>query len=271
VLDPSDTSTPRIARIHDALLGGKDNYEADRAVAAELTSVVPELPAMVRAERVFLRRVVEFLVRDAGVRQLLDVGTGIPTSPNVHEIAQAVAPDTRVVYADDDPLALAHARALLRSRRGGRISVVEADLRDTASLLDPRTVGRVMDPRRPIGVLLVGVLHHLRDSEDPAEDAYAAVRRLVDAVPYGSWFAIATLAADIAPDLADAFVGVADRHGLVATARTRAEVARFVEDLDVAAPGLVPLLDWHPDAETEDDPALDEVEVPVWVAVARKL
>ena len=222
MLDPTDTSIPHAARIHDALLGGKDNYEVDRAVATALTRVIPELPLMVRAQRALLRRVVSFLVRNAGLRQLLDLGTGIPATPNVHEIAQAIAPETRVVYVDNDPFALAHARALLRSGRGGRTAVVEADLRDPEAVLDARVVGDVLDRTRPIGVLLIGVLHRLR----PSDDAAAAVRRLVDAIPPGSWVAIAALASDLESDLVGALVGVAGRHGLPVTPRSRHEVAR---------------------------------------------
>jgi hypothetical protein len=225
---------------------------------------------MVRAQRALLHRVVGFLVRNAGLRQLLDIGTGIPAAPNVHETAQAIAAETRVVYLDNDPFALAHARALLRSRRGGRIRVVEADLLDTESVIDPRTVGRVLDLGRPVGVLLVGVLHQLRDSEDPADDAHAAVRRLVDVIPPGSWIAIATLAGDLEADLVDGLVDVAGRHGLLVTPRTRGDVTSLVEGLEVTPPGVVPLLDWRPDPETVEQADFDEVEVPVWVAVARK-
>jgi hypothetical protein len=265
VLDPTDTSIPHGARIHNALLGGKDNYEVDRAVAAELTRLVPELPVMVRAQRALLRRVVSFLVRTAGLRQFLDIGTGIPATPNVHEIAQALAPDTRVVYVDNDPFALAHARALLRSGRGGQTAVVEADLRDAAAVLDRPAVRTVLDFARPIGVLLIGVLHHLRH----ADDAAAVVGRFVDAIPSRSWVAVATLATDLESDLVGRLVDVAGRHGLPVTPRSRREVAALVDGLDVVAPGIVPLLDWRPDTPARNPYALAGPDVPVWVAVAR--
>jgi hypothetical protein len=237
----------------------------DRAVAAELIRLVPELPVMVRAQRALLRRVVSFLVRTAGLRQLLDIGTGIPATPNVHEIAQAIAPDTRVVYVDNDPFALAHARALLRSGRGGRTAVVEADFRDAEAVLDQPAVGAVLDLARPLGVLLIGVLHHLGH----VDDAAAAVRRFVDAIPPRSWVAVAALASDLESDLVRALVDAAGRHGLAVTPRSGREVAGLVAGLDVVAPGIVPLLDWRPDSPTRDPYALAGPDVPVWVAVAR--
>lgn len=265
MLDPSDTSIPRAARIYDALLAGKDNYEADRTVAIELTRAAPELPAMVRAQRALMRRVVTLLVRDAGLRQLLDIGTGIPAPPNVHQIAQAVAPETRVVYVDRDPLVLAHARARLRSRRAGRTAFVEADVRDTPALLDPHTVGTVLDLDRPIGALLIGVLHHLRDEDDP----WGAVHRLVTALPPGSFVVVAHPASDIEPDTVSELTRIAADHGIVTTPRSRADVVRLVEGLDLVEPGVVPLLDWRPDASPRRSRFEPELVVPAWVAVAR--
>jgi hypothetical protein len=266
VLDPSDTRVPRTARVYDALLGGKDNYEADRIVAAELSHVAPELPAMVRAERGFLRRIVPFLVRDAGLRQLLDIGTGIPASPNVHELAQAIAPETRVVYVDDDPAVLVHARALLRS---GRTAVVEADLRDSAALLDRRAVGRVLDLDRPVGVLLLGVLQHVPDADDP----WSAVRQIVGALPAGSYVAVAALASDLDVELVEDVVGAAARFGIQISPRPRDAVAAFLQGLDLVGPGVVPLLDWRlSPADDALDWLLDRLgvlDVPVWAGVGR--
>ncbi|MGZ4602370.1 MAG: SAM-dependent methyltransferase, partial [Kineosporiaceae bacterium] len=170
-----DTATPQSARVYDFLLGGKDNYEADRAVGAALIAQAPALPVMVRAQRALLARMVRHLVTGAGIRQFLDVGTGIPSASNVHEVAQAQAPGSRVLYVDNDPLVLAHARALMRSARSGKTAFIKADLREPDTILGHPTLQTVLDTNRPVALLLIGIVHHLRDADRP----YDVVRRLV--------------------------------------------------------------------------------------------
>src|SRR3954470_11486091 len=161
--DELDTGVPQSARVYDFLLGGKDNYEADRAVGAALIQQAPALPVMVRAQRQLLARMVEYLVVEAGIRQFLDIGTGIPTADNVHEVAQGIAPETRVVYVDNDPIVLAHARALMRSSVG--VSVVDGDLLDAERLFADPVLRAEIDFDRPVGLLLCGIVHYVSDEE----------------------------------------------------------------------------------------------------------
>ncbi|MEU6029958.1 SAM-dependent methyltransferase [Streptomyces tauricus] len=235
-----DTSRPHPARIYDYLLGGKDHYEVDQQAGDRLAAAAPEVFIGVRANRDFLRRAVQHIV-GSGVRQILDIGTGLPTSPNVHEIAQAVAPDVRVAYVDNDPIVKAHADALLS--RTGETSIVLADLRDPRSIVDHPEVRRVIDFDEPVAVLLVAVFHFLTDAERPEQ----VVATLRDALPPGSFLVLSHATGDFA----DRSEAQAVYRNATATMnlRSRAEIERLFDGFELIEPGLVQVPYWRPDAE----------------------
>jgi hypothetical protein len=248
-------------RIYDYQLGGKDNFAADREAVQALLKVDPGAVFSSRANRAFLGRAVSYLAGQAGVRQFLDIGTGIPTAANTHEVAQTVAPESRVVYIDYDPIVLAHARALLASHPAGVTEYVDADLRDTAAIL--RQAGQVLDFTRPVAVTLLAVLHAIPDSDDP----YAIVGRLMDAVPSGSYLAISHAGADLfdreALDRVEEIT--VQKVRLQPGLRRREQVARFFDDMDLVEPGLVRVEEWRP------EPATDTTgRSSLWCAVGRK-
>src|SRR3984885_10368412 len=193
-----DTSRPHPARTYDYFLGGKNNFAADREVADKVLAGWPAIRVGVRENRKFLARVVRYLAGEAGIRQFLDIGTGLPTEDNVHEVAQSVAPSARVVYADNDPLVLAHARALLTSSPEGRTAYIHADLRDPASILNDPVTREVLDFTQPVALMLIAILHMIPDDEKPAE----IVATLTAALPPGSYLVASHLVTDHAPDSA---------------------------------------------------------------------
>ncbi len=259
--DELDTGVPQSARVYDFLLGGKDNYEADRAVGAALVAQAPALSVMVRAQRALLARLVRYLVREAGVRQFLDIGTGIPSADNVHEVAQSLAPDTRVLYVDSDPIVLAHARALMRSTPAGRTAFVQADARHPEQILGHPTLPAVIDPSQPVALLLIGIVHHLRDDDAP----YDVVQRLVDWLPSGSYLAVVTPSADFDPSMMASIAATAERSGIPYVPRSKADTERFFAGLELVDPGVVPILGWRPDEEPADVRAVHG-----WAGLARK-
>jgi len=237
-----DPSVAHIARIQDYWLGGKDHFEADRIAGDEAIAQLPDMVASVRNTRSFLGRTVRFLARERGIRQFLDVGTGIPTAANTHEVAQRVAPDSRIVYVDNDPMVLAHARALLTSTAEGKCSYIDADIRDPDKIL--ADAGEVIDFTRPVAVVLMAVLQFVPDADDP----YGLVRRLMAAMPDGSYLVISHPAADIQ---AAAMAGMATRlNQLMAQQvkpRSKAEVTAFFDGLDLVEPGVIRCPEWRPD------------------------
>jgi len=237
-----DPSVAHIARIQDYWLGGKDHFEADRIAGDEAIAQLPDMVASVRNTRAFLGRTVRFLARERGIRQFLDVGTGIPTAANTHEVAQRVAPDSRIVYVDNDPMVLAHARALLTSTAEGKCSYIDADIRDPDKIL--ADAGEVIDFTRPVAVVLMAVLQFVPDADDP----YGLVRRLMAAMPDGSYLVISHPAADIQ---AAAMAGMATRlNQLMAQQvkpRSKAEVTAFFDGLDLVEPGVIRCPEWRPD------------------------
>jgi hypothetical protein len=255
-----DTSVAHVARVYDYWLGGKDNFAADRMAGDRAIEAYPDIVFSVRANRAFLARTVRYLVRDVGVRQFLDIGTGIPTANNTHEVAQAEAPESRVVYVDNDPVVLAHARALLSSARGGATRYVDADLRDTDKILSE--AAGLLDFSRPVAVMLMAILQHIDDEEDP----YGIVARLLAAAPSGSYLALSHPASDIE---VEAMAEMAKRlNQLMAekvTFRSEAEVSRFFDGLELVEPGMVRVQQWRPttDAEATSPAAL-------WGGVGRK-
>jgi hypothetical protein len=258
---PFDTSKAHQARIYDYVLGGKDHYAADRAAAEAILKVNPEMAFTARANRAFLGRAVRYLAAEAGMRQFLDIGTGIPTAGNTHQVAQAAAPESRVVYVDYDPVVLAHARALLTSGEAGATEYIDADLRDTGTILGQ--AGRLLDLAKPVAVTLVSILHAIPDGDDP----HAIVASLMDAVPPGSYLAISHVGRDLlSPETRHGLEGVADRmmqQGI--TYRTREQVARFFDGTDMVDPGLVRAEEWRP-----ADGTADAERSSFWCAVGRK-
>jgi len=235
-----DTSVPHIARVYDYWLGGKDNFAVDREAAEQVIAAYPGILRDVRAQRAFLSNAVSYLAGVAGVRQFLDIGTGIPTANNTHEVAQAVEPGCRVVYVDNDPMVLTHARALLVGVTAPT-AYVDADLRDTGKVL--AEAAQLLDFSKPVAVMLISVLHLIPDEDDP----HAIVTRLMEAVPSGSWLALSHPARDVHPqqvtEAASRFNQLARAK---ATLRTRAEILRFFDGLELLEPGLVQVHQWRP-------------------------
>ena len=255
---------PHIARIYDYWLGGKDNYAADRQVAEQMSEVNPHVAEGVRANRAFLARSVRYLAEHEGIRQFLDIGTGLPSPDNTHQVAQSVAPETRVVYTDNDRIVLAHARALLTSGPLGATTYVEADLRDPGKIL--AEAAGLLDFSRPVAVLLLAVLHVIGDDEDP----YEIVARLMGPLPPGSFLVISHGATDIEPEMMAAMAARLDKMmppGQRPAFRDRAAVARFFDGQDLIEPGVVPITRWRPAPGTVVDPG---VPIPMWGAVGRK-
>jgi hypothetical protein len=262
---PSDINTDvaHPARVYDYWLGGKDNFPADRALAEHIIEAIPTMRTMAAANRAFLSRAVRYLAEEAGIRQFLDIGTGIPTSPNVHEVAQAVAPDSRVVYVDNDPIVLAHARALLTSQEAGETSFIGADLRQPKSILDHPTLTSTLDLSQPVAVMLVAVLMYFRDTDNP--NPFEMVATLLDAMPSGSYLAITHPTADFNAEAMGGAVAAAEGSGVTLVPRNQAETEEFFAGLDVVDPGVTPVLSWRPD-EPPDDPR----SAYYWAGIARK-
>src|SRR3984957_6891733 len=258
---PFDTSVANQARLSDYLRGGKDNYAVDRAAADAFLKINPDTAFTVRENRAFLGRAVRFLAADAGIRQFLDIGTGIPTAGNPHHGAQSIAPDARVVYVDYDPIVLAHARALLTSHEAGATEYIDADLRDVGTILD--RAAELLDFSRPVAVTLLAVLHVIPD----ADDLHAIVGRLLDAVPAGSYLALSHLGTDLIDrNKQDDVRGVAGRLiQQMPTYRSREQVARFFDGTDLVAPGLVRVEEWRPEPGADENDSSS-----LWCGAGRK-
>ncbi len=244
-----DAGTPNPARIYDYLLGGKDHFPADRHAAEAILDVVPQARQGARENRAFLQRAVRFLAAEADMRQFLDIGTGLPTQGNVHEVAQAVAPDARVAYIDHDPVVHVHANALLANHT--TTIAVLADLREPEAILGHPEVRRVLDFTRPMAVLLVAVLHFLRDEEDPAR----IVARLRDAMAPGSYMVISHATADFHPQVAAKITDVYRQASAPLVLRSRSGIGRFFDGFDLMEPGLVQPASWRPNARIPDSPS----------------
>ncbi|NUP37865.1 MAG: SAM-dependent methyltransferase [Streptomyces sp.] len=256
-----DTSRPHPARMYDFYLGGRDNYHVDREAAQQVITASPEVVDSARANRDFMRRAVGHLA-ESGVRQFLDIGTGIPTSPNTHEIAQAVAPGARVAYVDNDPIVAAHAAARLLCT--GDTAFALADLRDPAELLDMPAVRGLIDFGEPVAVLLVSVLHFVGDDEDPA----GAVAALRDALPAGSHLVLSHGTQDFHADRVAEAVSVYSKSTAALSLRSHDEVLAFFDGFDLLEPGLVQVPLWRPDGQP---PGPEELAaVGVYGGVGRK-
>jgi S-adenosyl methyltransferase len=254
-----DTSVANQARMYDYLLGGKDNYAADRAATEALLKIYPEMALAARSNRAFLGRAVRYLAGEAGMRQFLDIGTGIPTAGNTHQVAQEIAPESRVVYVDYDPIVLSHARALLTSHPAGATNYIHADVRDTAAILTQAR--ELLDFTRPVAVMLLAILHVIPDADDP----HGIVAALMDALPSGSYLVISHPASDLlSREARDGLEDLSDRiMQQKVTSRSREQMARFFAGLDLVAPGLVRIGEWRQDPDPAGWPA-------GWCAVGRK-
>ncbi|KUO14475.1 SAM-dependent methyltransferase [Streptomyces dysideae] len=239
-----DTTKAHPARVYDVFLGGKDNYPVDRAAAAAALAANPRGYLDVRHNRDFMRRAVTTLAAEDGIRQFLDIGTGLPTADNVHQIAQRIAPGTRVVYVDNDPVVLAHARALLTSGPEGRTDYIDADLMSPAQILEQ--AAKTLDFDQPIALCLVAILHFVED-----EEAYPIVRELVDALPSGSRLVLSHLTEDLNPENIRAVQRTYTERGFTFVLRAKAEVERFFAEssLELAEPGVVPAHHWRFDGD----------------------
>lgn len=256
-----DTTVPNAARVADYLYGGQDNFEADRRAARALATTAPVIAAIPPALRAFQHRVLRFLVDEAGVRQILDIGTGLPLVGATHELAQSIAPESRIVYVDSDPMVLSHARALMTSAPGGAIGFVDADARDAGAIL--AGARETLDLSQPIAILLLFTLAYVEDGAEAA----GVVSSLAAAVPAGSYVAIYHIASDFDRALEEA--GRQWNKLMPAqpiTLRSRSEIADLVAGLDLVPPGLVPLTEWRPDPA---DPRSEQA-IPVHAVVARK-
>jgi len=255
-----DTSVPHIARVYDYWLGGKDNFAADRELGERTLAAYPNLVFSVRANRAFLARAVRFLAAEAGIRQFLDIGTGIPTANNTHQVAQRVAAESRIVYVDNDPIVLSHAQALLKSSPQGVCAYLDADLRDPAAIL--AAAARTLDFGQPVAVMLIAVMHFVGDDDEAA----AIVRSLTAACAPGSFVVISHVASDIDTEQQTELVrrlnqSVAEK----ATMRDRAGVTRLFDGLELVEPGVVRVSGWRPDSDLEAASPTG-----LWGGVARK-
>jgi hypothetical protein len=246
-----NTGVAHTARIYDYWLGGKDNFAADRAVGDAVTKAIPSTPLLARENRAFLGRAVRYLAEEAGVRQFLDVGTGIPTAGNTHEVAQSVAPESRIVYVDNDPIVLAHARALMTSDPDGATAFIQADFREPDKILADPALHSVLDLTRPVGLMLVALLHFFGEEENPR----GIVSSLVEALPSGSYLTVTNLTADFMDaGLAAEARKAGKQGGITYVPRSAAEVAAFFSGLDLVDPGVVPMHAWHPVGTELTDP-----------------
>ncbi len=256
-----DVSVAHIARVYNYWLGGKDHFTADRIAGENTIAVYPGIRLSARANRAFLARAVRYLTETEGVRQFLDIGTGLPTANNTHEVAQAAAPDSRIVYVDNDPLVLAHARALLTSSREGATAYLDADLRDTEKILIQ--AADTLDFSQPVASMLIAIRHYIPDLAEARE----IVARLLGAVPPGSFLTISHAGSDLFPKEIAAFEKSLNEHlpGDRHVARPRADVAEFFDGTGLLAPGVVRVSDWRP-------ASADEAGVPttLWGGVGRK-
>ena len=243
-----DTSVPHVARVYDYWLGGKNNYAVDREAGDEAIRAYPDMRSSVRANRAFLKRSVQYLAEEAGIRQFLDVGTGLPSAGNTHEVAQAAAPESQVVYVDNDPIVLAHARALLTSDPRGATAYLDADARDTGRILTG--AAELLDFSQPVAVMLIAVLQLVTDDDDP----YQIVAELTAAIPSGSFLAITHVAGDMGrmtPGALEAARRLSELLPQRVNPRSHAQVTKFFDGLELVEPGVVPIQQWRPASDDE--------------------
>ncbi|MFE7135340.1 SAM-dependent methyltransferase [Streptomyces sp. NPDC057638] len=260
--DRIDTTRAHSARVYDYILGGKDHYQVDADAGRAMCAEWPALPVHMRANREFMHRAARHLAREEGIRQFLDIGTGLPTSPNLHEVVQRERPDAGIVYVDNDPIVLAHAQALLTSAAEGRTAYVDADMRDPDAITASPEFQDILDLGEPVGLMVIGMLHFIMPPED-----HSLLRRLLDPLPPGSFLAATIGTADFAPDEVGRVAREYERRGMPMRLRTRAEATAFFDGLDLVEPGLCQVHHWRPDP---GQPLLDDRDIAMYGAVARK-
>jgi hypothetical protein len=245
-----DASVPNVARIYDYLLGGKDNYSADRDAAVELVRLIPDALRAAHHNRRFLQRAVRFLTAEAGVRQFIDIGTGLPTQGNVHEVAQGIKPDARILYVDYDPVVISHAQALLV--KNPLVVAINRDLRDPGQIIAHPALQALIDLNKPVAILLVAVLHFIRDVDEPHE----IVQELKAAMPSGSYLVVSHVTADEIPEQVTAKVReLYNRTTAPATPRTREEIERFFDGMEIITPGLTDVSVWRAESMPLGEPS----------------
>ncbi|MDX2689821.1 SAM-dependent methyltransferase [Streptomyces scabiei] len=257
-----DTSRPHPARMYDWYLGGKDNYPVDEAMGRQMLALDPRVPVMAQVNRAFMHRSTRWLAEN-GVRQFLDIGTGIPTEPNLHQVAQRVAPDATVVYCDNDPIVLAHAAALLRGTPQGRTEYLQADVRDPHAIIEG--AAKVLDLTRPVALSLIALLHFVPDQDG----AHTLLRRLMSHLPSGSYLVVTHATADFTPEESKAATEKLKAAGVTLALRSREEFTRFFDGLELIDPGVEVPQHWHPELG-EPVPGQDDGIIPGYGAVARK-
>ncbi|WP_433455071.1 SAM-dependent methyltransferase [Streptomyces sp. CA-142005] len=264
-----DTSRPHSARMYDYYLGGKDHFEVDKQAAETVAAVYPGIFVCARENRSFMHRATRVLAREHGIRQWLDIGTGIPTEPNLHQVAQSVVPDARVVYADNDPLVLKYAERLMRSTSQGRTAYIEADVKDPTFLLNAPILSEVLNLNEPVALSLNALMHFITDEQDP----YGIVNRLLDALPSGSALALSHCTPDLDPTTWQKVTDVYTNAGTPVQFRSRADVARFFDGLELLEPGITMGHRWRPDFSSADATAAEpptDAQVSLWTGVGIK-
>ncbi|GAA2079830.1 SAM-dependent methyltransferase [Streptomyces albiaxialis] len=258
-----NTGEAHSARVYDYILRGKSHYEVDRAAGDAMVEVWPALPVHMRANRAFMHRAGRFLAREKGIRQFLDIGTGLPTSPNLHQVVQEAEPSSRVVYVDNDPIVLTYAEALLGSTPEGRTTYVDADMRDPDAILGSPAFRETLSLDEPVALLVIGMLHFIH----PSDDDHGLIHRLLDPLPAGSYLAATVATADFDPEGVGRVAEQYAQAGMPMTLRTRPEAAAFFDGLDLVEPGVVQVHRWRP---SPDDETVDDRDIAMYGAVARK-
>ena len=261
-----DTSKPHSARMYDYYLGGKDHFEVDKQAADQVLAILPHGLVVARQNRAFMHRATRVLAREHGIRQWLDIGTGIPTEPNLHQVAQAVVPEARIVYVDNDPLVLKYAETLMRSAPEGRTTYIEADAKDPQALLDAPELTDVLDLTQPVALSLNALLHFVTD----AQGAHPLVSRLLDVLPSGSALAISHCTADFDPQTWARAIAVYQAAGTPVQLRSKQEVSRFFEGVELLEPGIVVGHRWRPEAGDEAAQEIPDATVSLWAGVGIK-
>lgn len=269
--DRIDTTRPHPARVYDWFLGGTDNYPADEELGRQIAGLSPDTKRIARHNRWFMHRAMRWLAGEAGIRQFLDIGSGIPTEPNLHRIVQSTAPDARVVYVDNDPIVLAHAGALLNGSAEGVTAYLDADVREPERILE--LAADVIDFDRPVALSLIALLHFIGDGDGDeggaGEGVYALVERLTERLPAGSCLVLSQLTGDFDPESVEKGVASYAAGGVTLVPRSHRGVSRFFDGLELVEPGLVPVVDWHPELSLGELP-VETQPVPIYGAVARK-
>ena len=264
-----DTSKPHSARMYDYYLGGKDHFDVDKQAAEAVASVYPSIFVCAQQNRAFMHRATRVLAQEHGIRQWLDIGTGIPTEPNLHQVAQSVVPEAKVVYADNDPLVLKYAERLMRSTPQGRTTYIHADINEPEALLEATELSDVLDLSRPVALSMNALMHFVTDAQDP----YGIVRRLLDALPSGSALALSHCTPDFDLPTWEKVTEVYVKAGTPVRFRSRPDVARFFEGLDLLDPGVSVGHRWRPEASGPDEAGGQQhtdAEVSLWAGVGIK-